>query len=216
MSDTLSDIRKDDRNRPRYSQVEYEAAIKEAREDERRKVPTFDSIANEIRLTDKGYVKCNFEGECECDSCGKLSNELYTHLDWETNESDGWVCPDCAFRILMEAQSESFSFNMKIEDEHIKEILKERNPFNKSCFGNIHDCPCEDECTTVEDCYKLAGIIDKHEFIVKKSVLEEIISKCNSEIQNYSNLFEDKDRYGRLKANYLIRDYCEALKEESK
>lgn len=31
MSDALSDIRKNDRNRPRYSQVEYEAAIKEAR-----------------------------------------------------------------------------------------------------------------------------------------------------------------------------------------
>ncbi len=50
----------------------------------------------------------------------------------------------------------------------------------------------------------------------REKVLEEIVSKCNSEIQKYGNLFEDKDRYGRLKANYLIRDYCEALKEESK
>ena len=51
----------------------------------------------------------------------------------------------------------------------------------------------------------------KHDTAIRNAVLEEIILKCNSEIQHYVPLFNDRDRYGRLKANYLIRDYCESL-----
>ncbi len=38
MSDALSDIRKSDRNRPRYSQIEYEDAIRKARKEERERI----------------------------------------------------------------------------------------------------------------------------------------------------------------------------------
>ncbi|MFA5247948.1 MAG: hypothetical protein WCX79_00755 [Candidatus Paceibacterota bacterium] len=198
MSDALSDIRKADRNRPRYSQVEYEDAIRKAREEERNKCPTFDSIANEIRLTDAGYVKCKFDGKCECDTCGKKSKELYTHLDWETNESDGWVCPDCAFKVLRDARTESFLFNQEIENDHIKEIQKEANPFNRSCLGNIHDCPCEDECGAKSDCFKFANIINKHEIISTHCGYEKALSDmknradCGFYIKGVSDTLEGR------------------------
>ena len=55
---------------------------------------------------------------------------------------------------------------------------------------------------------------ESHDAAIRNAILDDIILKCNSEIQYWCPLFEDKDRYGRLKANYLIRDYCESLRSE--
>jgi len=79
---------------------------------------TFDSIANEVRLTDTGYVKCVFDGLCECDTCGEMSDELYTHLDYETDESDGWICPICAFKVLRDAHFEAEQYDLILREEH--------------------------------------------------------------------------------------------------
>jgi hypothetical protein len=83
---------------------------------------TFDSMANEIRLTDAGFVKCDFGSEC--DICEKHNDELYTCLDWETGEADSYRCPDCAFKELDDTRSRDLQLSWEMDKERDENLRK--------------------------------------------------------------------------------------------
>ena len=68
MSDALSDIRKADRNRPIYSEIEYERAIEKAREDERTRLMEFMSICN-FDVIEIGVNMGGATHKCERQTC---------------------------------------------------------------------------------------------------------------------------------------------------
>ena len=122
---------------------------------------TFDSIANEIRLTDAGYVKCELDGsEYACDECGVLFNELYTHLDYETNECDSWVCPACAWKVLRDVAIGNDAFVRGYEKEqqveHDAAIRKEvLDEIGLNCWSEYQmNNPRCLNCQIGERCYE--------------------------------------------------------------
>lgn len=178
---------------------------------------TFDRIANEIRLTDTGYVKCELNGEeTECDVCGTSSKELYTHLDPETNEADEWVCPQCAFKKLRDDAINNNLCQMDYEKERREEENTSiRNDTIHECreiLGNhilFNKCPFDGDCGRCFLCDNTGGCITPSQVDIHKLVN----SSCKSERERVLSIIKTELKMNGCQSDVCCRDHVLELIE---